>query len=60
MPCKMGANKRSDFQETEARSGELNKIPKTEHACVVDAHESTRKRLESSLPKDHEDHIAGK
>ena len=25
----------------------------------VEAHESTRQRLESSLPKDHEDHIAG-
>ena len=29
-------------------------------ACIVDTHESTRKRLQSSLPKDHEDHIAGK
>ena len=28
--------------------------------CIVEAHESTRQRLESSLPKDHEDHIAGK
>ena len=26
----------------------------------MEAHESTRQRLESSLPKDHEDHIAGK
>ena len=26
----------------------------------VEAHESTRRRLESSLPKDHEDHIAEK
>ena len=24
------------------------------------AHESTRKRLESSVPEDHENHIAGK
>ena len=32
----------------------------TKHACIVEAHESTRQRLESSLPKDHEDHIAGK
>ena len=30
------------------------------HACIVEAHESTRHRLESSLPKDHDDHIAGK
>ena len=26
----------------------------------MEAHESTRQRVESSLPKDHEDHIAGK
>ena len=26
----------------------------------MEAHESTRKRLESSLPKGHEDHVAGK
>ena len=26
----------------------------------MEAHESTRQRLESSLPKDHEDHIAEK
>ena len=31
---------------------------KTEHACIVEAHESTRKRSESTLPKNHEDHIA--
>ena len=35
-------------------------IPKTKHACIVKAHESTRQRLESSLTKKHEDHIAGK
>ena len=48
------------LQESEAKSGESNKIPKTMHACIVEAHESTRKRLESCLPKGHEDHIAGK
>ena len=36
-----------------------DKIQKTK-ACIVEAHESTRKRLESTLPKDHEDHIADK
>ena len=37
--------------------------PTTENAkdaCIVEALESTRKRLESTLPKDHEDRIAGK
>ena len=34
--------------------------PKTKYACIVEANESTRKRLEGTLQKDHEDHIAGK
>ena len=34
--------------------------PKTKYACIVEAAESTRKRLEGALHKDHEGHIAGK
>ena len=30
------------------------------HDCIVESHESTRQRAESSQPKNHEDHIAGK
>ena len=60
MPCKRRTKKHFGFQETEAKSGEFIKIPKTKHACIVEAYESTRQRLESSLPTDHEDHIAGK
>ena len=59
MPCNKGTTMRSSFQETESMNCESNKIPKTQHACTVEAHESTRQRLES-LPKDREDHIAGK
>ena len=55
-----GTKKHSQLQETEATSGESDKLPKTKHACIVEAHESTRQRVESSLPKDHEDHIAGR
>ena len=33
---------------------------KSKHACIVEAHESTRERLERIRPKDHEDGIAGK
>ena len=51
MPCKKGTKKHSGLQATEAKSEESNKIPKTEHACIVEAHESTRKRLESCLPR---------
>ena len=54
MPCKKGTKK----HETEARSCESNKIPNIKHACVVEAHVCTRQHLESTLPKDHEDHIA--
>ena len=35
-------------------------LPGQKHACIVEADESTRKRLEGTLLKDHEDHTAGK
>ena len=34
------------------RAPESNKIPNAKHACIVEAHESARQRLESSRPKD--------
>ena len=33
---------------------------RTKYACIVEGDESSRKRLEGTLHKDHEDHIAGK
>ena len=60
MLCKKGTKKHLGFLETVARSDDSNKIHKIKHAWIVEAHESKRKRLESSLPKGHEDHIAGK
>ena len=60
MPCKKGPKKSSSFQGIEAESCESNKIPKTKHTCIVEAYEPTRQRVESPLPKKHEDHIAGK
>ena len=33
---------------------------KTKYACIVEADESMRKRMEGSPHKNHEDHIAGK
>ena len=58
--CKMEIRKRARKpQETVARrSTDANK--KTEYACIVEAHESTRKRLEFTLPRNQEDHIADK
>ena len=38
-------------RETERRGRKPYSIPKTKHACIVEAHESLRQRLEPSLPK---------
>ena len=53
MPCKI---RRRKYKET-SRTPYAHK---TKYACIVGAGESTRKRLEGTLHKDHEDHIAGK
>ena len=59
LPCKMGTKKRSNrLRQTACETTEHNK--KTKHACIVEAHESRRKRLESTPLKDHEDHIVEK
>ena len=50
MPCKIGER---TYKET-CRNPDA---PKTKYACIVEAGESTRKRLEGTLHKDHEDHI---
>ena len=60
MPCKKRTNSSSGFQETGARLDGSNEVPKTKYACIVEAHKSTRQRVEPSLPQKHEDHIAGK
>ena len=52
MLCKI---RRGTFKET-CRNPDR---PKTQYACIVEADESTRKRLEGTLHKDHEDNIAG-
>ena len=53
MPCKIIKSNRN------CRSGAFNKI-KSKLACILEASESTRLRMEESLPNHHEDHIAGK
>ena len=52
MPCKL---QRDKYRET-CRTVEEHK---TKYACIVEADESIRKRMEGSLRKNHEDHIAG-
>ena len=61
MRCKLRTTKRPNkLLETDSETKGSNNIHKTKHACIVEAHESTRKRMESTSPKDHEDHIAEK
>ena len=51
MPCKI--------MKKNCGSGGSNKI-KTKLACILEASESTRMRMEESLSNYHEDHIAGR
>ena len=53
MPCKTQCEKNRDTCSVEKKC-------KTTYACIVEADESTRKRMEGSLHKYHEDHSAGK
>ena len=54
MPCKI--SKKSKHGETRGKSNEF----KAKLACILEASESSRLRMEESLPNCHEDHIAGK
>ena len=54
MPCKK--SKKSKHGETRSKTNDF----KSKFACILEANESTRMRVEESLPKYHEDHIAGK
>ena len=53
MPCKItGRTCKETCRNPDA--------PKAKYACIVEADESTRKRMEGTLHKHHEGHIAGK
>ena len=54
MPCK--TLKKSEHGQTRGKTNEF----KSKLACILEASESTRLRMEESLPNNHEDHIAGK
>ena len=47
----MGAEKRLKLRLTASESDESTNIQKIKHACVVEAHESTRKRLDPTPMK---------
>ena len=59
MPSRKKTKSASSSQETVARITASNEVPKTKNACMVESHESTRKRVAPSLSQNHEDHIAG-
>ena len=54
MSCK--TSKQCKHGETRGKTNEIQ----SELACILEASESTRLRMEESLPNRHEDHIAGK
>ena len=58
------ANKETRKRAWKLRETAASENPKPRkkltHACTVEAHESTRRRLESTLPRNHEDPIAEK
>ena len=54
MPCK--TSKKCKHGETRGKTNEI----KSKLACILEASESTRLRMEESLPNYHEDHTAGK
>ena len=54
MPCT--TCKKNKNGETRSKIGDI----KSKLACILEASESTRLRMEESLPNYHEDHIAGK
>ena len=54
MPCK--TCKKNKHGETRSKTNDF----KSKYACIMEASESTRMRMEETLPKNHEDHIAGR
>ena len=54
MPC--NTCRKNEHGETRGKTNEF----KSKLACILEASESTRVRMEESLPKYHEDHIEGK
>ena len=54
MPCK--TSKKSKHGENRSKTNDF----KSKFACILEASDSTRLRMEESPPNYHEDHIAGK
>ena len=57
--CSRKAVLTSCWRQT-AKPQDPTKMQKTKHACMMESHEPTRKRLEFTPSRNHEDHIARK
>ena len=55
-PCFARLARKASMEKSVARLDDI----KSKFACILEASESTRMRMEESPPKYHEDHIAGK
>ena len=55
MPCKMVKRERGRKLLETVTSESTNAHKKFKYTCIVEAHESTRKRMESTHPRKHED-----
>ena len=58
MPCKRKAQTSTTKVVAKQETTSQNTTPKI-YGCTVESHDSTRRRVESSLPAKHKDHIAG-
>ena len=56
----MGTRRRAWKSRETVANENADPRKKTKYACSVEAHESTKRRLESTLQRNHEDHIAEK
>ena len=54
----MGTRKRAWKLRETVSSENTTLHKKKKYACIVEAHESIKKRLESTLPRKHKDDIA--
>ena len=60
MPCKREQRNTWCSRKLQRAVTNPTKSKRQKHVCIVEAHESTRKRLEPTPPKDHENHNAEK
>ena len=54
MPFEMETRKRARKPQESVASGRTEPNKKSKYACIIEAHESTRKLLEYALPRNHE------